>query len=135
MKNETTRHIHIIENSMAIILSIIAVSCSGLHLTLILPVYVILLLSARSYVISVFSLPLTYIALFHPGIPLDLFELLSGEGALRDKLALIKIAFVHSTPISYWIRLAAELALLAICSLSFCYILNSKNSHKSRDVS
>lgn len=121
------RWIHIVENATAILLSSLAVYCSALHYTLILPVYVVLLLSARSYVISIFSLPLAYIALFHPGILLDLYELLSGEGALRDKLALIKIAFVHTTPVSYWIELTTELVLLYTLSLSICYILKKQN--------
>lgn len=136
MVKQQTRRTLIIENATAALISTIAVFCSELHFTLILPVYVVLVLSARSYVLSVFSLPLTYIALFHPGIPLDIFELLSGEGSLHSKLALIKIAFVHTTPLSYWMGLTGELVLLYICALGFSYFLkkNKKTSHSTHHV-
>ena len=127
MVKEQTRRTCINENATAA-LSSIAVFCSELPFTLILPAYVVLVQAARSYVISVISLPFTYIALFHPGILLDIFELLARKGSLYFKLALIKIAFIPTAPLSYWMELTGGLVLLYICALGFSYFLKKNET-------
>lgn len=119
-KNNKTRAL-ILELVFGLLLSCMLVytSPSNVKNLVILPVFLVILLSGRNIMAAIITLPFIFISLFHPGILLDLYVLLGGKGSLYEKLVTIKIAFVHTTPVSYWLKVVVEFSLL--CTCWYCY--------------
>lgn len=105
-------------------------STSGNTVPLFLFVFIILYISVRNRLILFTAVPIVYIALFHPGVLLDIYVLLSCGGSLLQKLVSVKICFVHTTPPSYWLKISGELTAVLVCLYSYsCCLRYAENNH------
>lgn len=77
-----------------------------------------------SRLVAYVMLPVAYIGMFHNGWMFDAYEQFIIPGDVYSKLVALKIAYVHATPLSYWLGVLGELAVLIVCGFICRYLLS-----------
>ncbi len=101
----------------------IALSCGDwwLFFSVVIMIYGALKSRFAAYIL----LPVAYISLYHAGALFDAYELFVVPGDLYEKLVALKIAYVHTLPVSYWLGILGELCVLLV-SCYTCRFIRSR---------
>lgn len=94
------------------------------------PVVIMMYGALKSRLIAYMMLPVAYVCLFHAGALFDAYELFVVPGDLYEKLVALKIAYVHTTPLSYWLGILGELCVLVVSCFTCRFILSRVLSRK-----